>query len=83
MDSRENSFHFFPLWKRGMKWDLTVFQKAKLLRNLARTLIGQPVSEIPLNPPLEKGGRGDFRQVRRPRENMISWVRLCQFINNS
>jgi predicted AAA+ superfamily ATPase len=28
----ENSFHFFPLWKRGMKGDLTAFQKAKLLR---------------------------------------------------
>jgi hypothetical protein len=27
----ENSFHFFPLWKRGMKGDLTAFQKAKLL----------------------------------------------------
>jgi len=25
----ENSFHFFPLWKRGMKGDLTAFQKAK------------------------------------------------------
>jgi len=28
----ENSFHFFPLWKRGMKGDLTAFQKAKLLQ---------------------------------------------------
>jgi hypothetical protein len=28
----ENSFHFFPLWKRGMKGDLTAFQKAKRLR---------------------------------------------------
>jgi hypothetical protein len=28
----ENSFHFFPLWKRGKKGDLTAFQKAKLLR---------------------------------------------------
>jgi hypothetical protein len=28
----ENFFHFFPLWKRGMKGDLTAFQKAKLLR---------------------------------------------------
>ena len=27
----ENSFHFFPLWKWGMKGDLTAFQKAKLL----------------------------------------------------
>jgi hypothetical protein len=27
----ENFFHFFPLWKRGMKGDLTAFQKAKLL----------------------------------------------------
>jgi hypothetical protein len=27
----ENSFHFFPLWKRGMKGDLTAFQKAKVL----------------------------------------------------
>ena len=27
----ENSFHCFPLWKRGMKGDLTAFQKAKLL----------------------------------------------------
>jgi hypothetical protein len=27
----ENSFHFFPLWKRGMKGDLTALQKAKLL----------------------------------------------------
>jgi hypothetical protein len=26
-----NSFHFFPLWKRGMKGELTAFQKAKLL----------------------------------------------------
>jgi len=30
----ENSFHFFPLWKRGMKGDLTAFQKAKLLQDL-------------------------------------------------
>jgi len=29
----ENSFHFFPLWKRGMKGDLTAFQKAKRLQN--------------------------------------------------
>jgi len=29
----ENSFHFFPLWKRGMKGDLTAFQKAKLLQS--------------------------------------------------
>jgi hypothetical protein len=28
----ENSFHFFPLWKRGMKGDLTALQKAKLLQ---------------------------------------------------
>jgi hypothetical protein len=28
----ENFFHFFPLWKRGMKGDLMAFQKAKLLR---------------------------------------------------
>jgi hypothetical protein len=28
----EDSFHFFPLWKRGMKGDLTAFQKAKRLR---------------------------------------------------
>jgi hypothetical protein len=28
----ENSFRFFPLWKRGMKGDLTAFQKAKLLQ---------------------------------------------------
>jgi len=27
----KNSFHFFPLWKRGMKEDLTAFQKAKRL----------------------------------------------------
>ena len=33
-DSMENSFHFFPLWKRGMKGDLTAFQKAKLLQKL-------------------------------------------------
>jgi len=33
-DSMENSFHFFPLWKRGMKGDLTAFQKAKLLREV-------------------------------------------------
>ena len=30
---QSNSFHFFPLWKRGMKGDLTAFQKAKLLPN--------------------------------------------------
>jgi hypothetical protein len=30
----ENSFRFFPLWKRGMKGDLTAFQKPKLLREL-------------------------------------------------
>jgi hypothetical protein len=30
----ENFFHFFPLWKRGMKRDLTAFQKAKLLQFL-------------------------------------------------
>jgi hypothetical protein len=28
----ENSFHFSPFWKMGMKGDLTAFQKAKLLR---------------------------------------------------
>jgi hypothetical protein len=28
----ENSFRFFPLWKRGMKGDLMAFQKAKLLQ---------------------------------------------------
>jgi hypothetical protein len=30
----ENSFHFFPLWKRGMKGDLMAFQKAKLLQKM-------------------------------------------------
>jgi len=30
----ENSFHFFPLWKRGMKGDLMAFQKAKLLHKI-------------------------------------------------
>jgi hypothetical protein len=35
----ENSFHFFPLWKRGMKGDLTAFQKAKLLRRAYLPLI--------------------------------------------
>jgi hypothetical protein len=29
----ENSFRFFPLWKRGMKGDWTAFQKAKLLQS--------------------------------------------------
>jgi hypothetical protein len=29
----ENPFHFFPLWKRGMKGDLMAFQKAKRLPN--------------------------------------------------
>jgi hypothetical protein len=28
---RVTPYHFFPLWKRGMKGDLTAFQKAKLL----------------------------------------------------
>jgi hypothetical protein len=26
----EDPFHFFPLWKRGMKGYFTAFQKAKL-----------------------------------------------------
>jgi hypothetical protein len=40
----ENSFHFFPLWKRGMKGDLTAFQKAKLLQKKkdVRPLIWPP-----------------------------------------
>jgi hypothetical protein len=32
----ENFFRFFPLWKRGMKGDLTAFQKAKRLQNFKR-----------------------------------------------
>jgi len=54
------------------------------------TLMGQPVSEIPPNPPLEKGGRsetrlyeGDFWQGRGTGENRISWLRLCPFTDNS
>jgi hypothetical protein len=31
-----NSFHFFPLWKRGMKGDLTAFQKAKRLQDFMK-----------------------------------------------
>jgi hypothetical protein len=31
-DPMENSFHLFPLWKRGMKGDLEAFRKAKLLQ---------------------------------------------------
>jgi hypothetical protein len=27
----EDSFRFFPLWKRGMKGDFNTFQKAKLV----------------------------------------------------
>jgi hypothetical protein len=30
-DSREDSFRFFPLWKRGMMGEFPAFQKAKLL----------------------------------------------------
>jgi hypothetical protein len=33
----ENSFHFFPLWKRGMKGDFTAVQKAKLLPQFQMT----------------------------------------------
>jgi hypothetical protein len=45
--------------------------------------IGQPVSEIPPNPPLEKGGRGDFWQAIGPKENAIPSLRLCQPTNSS
>jgi hypothetical protein len=37
----ENSFHFFPLWKRGMKGDLTAFQKAKLLLKPILSFLGR------------------------------------------
>ena len=36
----------------------------KNLETWQETLIGQPVSEIPPNPPLRKGGRGDFWKAR-------------------
>jgi hypothetical protein len=42
----ENFFHFFPLWKRGMKGDLMAFQKAKLLRKtFPKWISGRPSRE--------------------------------------
>jgi hypothetical protein len=35
----ENSFPFIPLWKRGMKGDLTAFQKAKRLPYIENRLL--------------------------------------------
>jgi hypothetical protein len=34
-----------------------------------KILFGQPLAEIPPNPPLKKGGRGDFWQARGTRDN--------------
>jgi hypothetical protein len=42
----EKSLHFFPLWKRGMKGDLTAFQKAKRLQ---KTLLLVFKSRVDLN----------------------------------
>jgi hypothetical protein len=44
-----NSFHFFPLWKRGKKGDLTAFQKAKLLQKLTYS-VGRASVRQPKNP---------------------------------
>jgi hypothetical protein len=62
-DSMENSFHFFPLWKRGMKGDLTAFQKAKLLQKMKFRVSSSEfrvevirIKELVLNPKLETGG---------------------------
>jgi hypothetical protein len=54
----------------------------KNLEFYQETLIGQPASEIPPNP-FAKGGRGDFWQGRGAVEDIISWLRLCQFMDNS
>jgi hypothetical protein len=45
-------------------------------------LFVQPLSEIPPNPPLLKGGRGDFWLGRGPRENPGYWLRPCQSTNS-
>jgi len=41
----------------------------KNLENGQEIVFGRIVSEIPPNPPLKKGGRGDFWQGRGPGEN--------------
>jgi len=41
----------------------------KNLENGQEIVFRRTVSEIPPNPPLKKGGRGDFWQGRAPREN--------------
>jgi hypothetical protein len=35
----EDPFHFFPLWKRGMKEDFRAFQKAKLSRSREKEIL--------------------------------------------
>ena len=42
-----------------------------------KILICQPVSEIPPNPPLIKGGRGDFWQACGWRQNPLSLLLRC------
>jgi len=41
-------------------------------------LFVQPLSEIPPNLPLLKGGRGDFWQGRGPGENSARWLQFFQ-----
>jgi hypothetical protein len=45
-------------------------------------LLLQPLSEIPPNPPLLKGGRGDFWQGSGPGENPACWFQVFQSGSN-
>jgi hypothetical protein len=48
-----------------------------------KILFGRPVSEIPPNPPFDKGGQGGFLAGPWFWGNIGCWVRLCQSTNYS
>jgi len=54
----------------------------KNLENGQEIVFRPTVSEIPPNPPLKKGGRGDFWQGRAPREKPGYGLHLCHSTNS-
>jgi hypothetical protein len=71
----DGRFHFFPLWKRGMKGDFTAIQKTKLLQKNNYNRLGGGCEAVFLLPkgalhflaPLSSlGGEGPNRVKPRP-----------------
>ena len=66
----ENSFHFFPLWKRGVKGDLMAFQKAKLLLKI---LFISPRNVNPTNHSAQNFIPGKLREAVLPPSTGRAW----------